>query len=189
MRFISILKAGIYSPILFFCMIAYYLSKNKLIIDADMHRLGYQKWVGVIYLLLKNKEFRNIFYYRIGDLAVFATVFLRGNPTLHIMTKEIGSGLIVLHGDSTYINAKKIGNNCYINQCVTIGVIGKEAPVIGNNVRIATGAIVIGNIVIGNNVNIGAGAVVVKNIPDNCTVVGNPARIVKMNGKKANIKL
>ena len=48
---------------------------------------------------------------------------------------------------------------------------------------IYTGAIVIGDISIGNNVSIGAGAVVVKDVPDNFTVVGNPARIIN-NSKK-----
>ena len=144
---------------------------------------------GVLSLLLNNKEFRNIFYFRIGSLATVANFFLRENPTLHIMTKEIGPGLIVVHGDSTYINAKKIGKNFYVNQCATVGVIGTDAPVIGDNVRVATGAIVLGKITVGDNVNIGAGTVVVKNIPDNCTVVGNPARIVKMNGEKVDIKL
>lgn len=40
-------------------------------------------------------------------------------------------------------------------------------------------AVVVGNITIGNNVSIGAGAVVTKPVPDNCTVVGNPMRIIK----------
>lgn len=48
---------------------------------------------------------------------------------------------------------------------------------------------VIGNINIGNNVTIGAGSVVIKSIPDNCVVVGNPARIVKKNGEKVSIPL
>lgn len=88
--------------------------------------------------------------------------------------------MLIVHGDSSFINAKSIGSNCYVNQCVTIGVVGTKAPVIGDNVRVATGAIVIGDITIGNNVVIGAGAVVVKDVPDNCTVVGNPARIVNV---------
>ena len=58
-----------------------------------------------------------------------------------------------------------------------------------NNVRVATGAIVIGGIQIGDNATIGAGAVVVKDVPSNTTVVGNPARIIKQNGKKVNIPL
>lgn len=144
---------------------------------------------GVIKQLLLNKEFRNVMYYRLGSISYLPGLLLKPNPTLHIMTREIGPGLIIVHGDSTYVNAKKIGKNFYINQCATVGVIGKDAPFIGDNVRVATGAIVLGNITVGNNVNIGAGAVVVKNVPDNCTVVGNPARIVKMNGQKVDVKL
>ena len=60
---------------------------------------------------------------------------------------------------------------------------------IGNNVRICTGAIVLGEIHVGDNVTIGAGSVVVKNVPDNCVVVGNPARIVKQNGETVNCRL
>ncbi|MBR6126567.1 serine acetyltransferase, partial [bacterium] len=46
-------------------------------------------------------------------------------------------------------------------------------------VVLGAGAKVLGNITIGDNVRIGAGAVVFEDVPSNCTVVGNPARIVK----------
>ena len=67
---------------------------------------------------------------------------------------------------------------------VTIGkgsdpVEGRAYPVIGDNVSISTNAVVFGCITIGNNVRIGAGAVVNKDVPDNCTAVGNPFRIIK----------
>lgn len=57
------------------------------------------------------------------------------------------------------------------------------------NVKICTGAVVIGDITVGDNVTIGAGSIVVKSIPDNCIVCGNPARIINRNGEKINIKL
>ena len=41
------------------------------------------------------------------------------------------------------------------------------------------GAKVLGPIVIGDNVTIGANSVVIKNVPDNCTVAGVPAKIIK----------
>ena len=56
---------------------------------------------------------------------------------------------------------------------------GVDTPSFGNNVSVYANAVVIGNISIGNNVSIGAGAVVTKPVPDNCTVVGNPMRIIK----------
>lgn len=59
-------------------------------------------------------------------------------------------------------------------------IAGNCAPTIGDNVTIGANAVIIGDIMIGNNVTIGAGAVVTKSIPDNCIVVGNPARVIKV---------
>jgi serine O-acetyltransferase len=61
---------------------------------------------------------------------------------------------------------------------------GKRHPTIGDHVVIGVGAKVLGNIRIGNHVKIGGGSVVVKSVPDNCTVVGVPAEIVKREGAK-----
>ena len=54
----------------------------------------------------------------------------------------------------------------------------EKVPHIGDNVFIGAGAKILGDIKIGNNVKIGANAVVTKDVPDNCTVVGNPAVII-----------
>ena len=189
----KISKLLILSPIWTICIIAVYCSKNKAIILSDIKRYarGGEGYKSLIYnYILGEACFGNVLYHRIHPItAYFLNLFLHGNKTLHISTTNIGSGLLIVHGDSTYIYAKSLGKDAYINQCVTIGVKGSSAPIIGDNVRIATGSIVIGGIIIGNNVTIGAGSVVTKNIPDNCTVVGNPARIIRKNGIKVNIQL
>ncbi len=51
--------------------------------------------------------------------------------------------------------------------------------IIGNNVFIGAGSIVLPNLKIGNNVVIGAGSVVTKDIPDNSVAVGNPCHVIK----------
>ena len=86
---------------------------------------------------------------------------------------------IVIHPDV------KIGKNCTIFQNVTIGK-GKyieanksDVPIVGNNVTIYANSILANGIRVGNNVTIGAGSIVLNDVPDNTTVAGNPARIIK----------
>ena len=50
----------------------------------------------------------------------------------------------------------------------------------------SAGSMILGGAKIGDTVNLGAGCVVIKDVPSNCTVIGNPARIVKMDGKKVD---
>lgn len=50
--------------------------------------------------------------------------------------------------------------------------------VIGDNVFIGHGAIVLRDVTIGSNVVVAAGSVVVKDIPDNCVVGGVPAKVI-----------
>ena len=54
-----------------------------------------------------------------------------------------------------------------------------NSPIIGDNVNVGVGSIIVGKIVIGSNVIIGAGSVVVKDLPNNCVAAGNPARIIR----------
>ena len=61
---------------------------------------------------------------------------------------------------------------------------GKRHPTLGNNVMVGSGAKVLGPIKIGNNVRIAAGAVVLTDIPDNCTAVGVPAKVVRRDGER-----
>lgn len=62
-------------------------------------------------------------------------------------------------------------------------------PTIGDKVTFCCGSSALGNITIGNNVTIGASTLILNDVPDNCTVVGNPAVIVKLKGEKMRILL
>ena len=72
-----------------------------------------------------------------------------------------------------------IGENCRIYQNVTIGEVNRSAPVIGDDCLIGAGAVLVGGIRIGSHVKIGAGAVVSTDIPDGCTVVARPVRVIE----------
>lgn len=137
------------------------------------------------------REFRSLFYYRFGRWSKLVSWLMPGEPLLGIGVSngKIGGGLFIQHGYATDIEAESIGENCWINQKVSIAFRGNGRPTIGNNVRIGVGAIILGGIHIGNNVNIGAGAIVVKDVPDNCTVVSSSTYMVKQNGKKVREKL
>ena len=135
---------------------------------------------------MNNKTFRNVFYYRVRqDNRVISKLLQLLYPSLKGMeiSGDIDSGLVIYHGYSTIIHSTKIGKNFSTYQNVTIGrgkqINERYTPIIGNNVVVYTGSVVVGGITIGDNVTIGAGSIVVKDIPSNCVVAGNPARVVK----------
>jgi serine O-acetyltransferase len=193
-----------YYPVMFFHMPLlglYALTSQKQTITLDVQRWLQlldknvnQPIIGLLFLLAMYPEFRSLFYYRIRKdnpvlklLAMVIQAVYKGCPALYIWAREIGPGLFIQHGFSTVIAADTIGKNCWINQQVTIGFNDvNDRPVIGDNVQVFAGAKVLGAITVGSNIKIGANAVVIKNVPDNCTVVGVPAMIVKRNGVKVH---
>lgn len=102
---------------------------------------------------------------------------------------QIGKRLFIDHGMGVVIGETcRIGDNVTIYQGVTLGGTGKEKgkrhPDIGDNVLIAAGAKVLGNIKIESDVNIGANSVVLESVPSYSTVVGILGHIVKQDGKR-----
>lgn len=93
-----------------------------------------------------------------------------------------GPGLSIAHYGTIVVNsAAKVGANCRIHVCVNIGASGgqSEAPQIGNNVYIAPGAKIFGDITIPNNTAIGANAVVNKSFDEEHTIIaGIPAKVI-----------
>lgn len=173
-------------------LIMYKFSKNQSSIDQDIKRWAEAKGIqkGKYSLLLtfltNSPDFRTLFYFR--NRSIFSHVLniycrKQSNFTIDINTK-LGGGVLTGHPYCTILNADSIGENFYVNHLVTVGEIEGKRPTIGDNVSVNTGAIIIGDITIGNNSVIGAGAVVVKDVPENCVVVGNPARIIKKDGKR-----
>lgn len=175
-------------------LILYKTSSNKEIIQYDVNRwlnlTNVDNKLGFVGLMTNLPEFRNLFYKRIGRYSSLVRWLCPPMNTLFITTNNIGPGLFIQHGFATIISAKSIGKDCWINQQVTIGYSNEtDAPTLGDNVVINAGAKIIGKVHMGDNSHAGANAVVVKNVPNDCTVVGVPAYIVKRNGIRVNEKL
>ena len=100
----------------------------------------------------------------------------------------LGPNARIHHGFGTVVNNKvRIGSNVLLRNGTTIGVKrnsefgATDVPVIGDSVDIGANVVIIGRIRIGNHVTIGAGSVVLTDVPDYAVVVGNPARIIRIN--------
>ena len=108
---------------------------------------------------------------------------------------KIGKNLFIDHGMGVVIGeTSEIGDDVTIYHNVTLGGSSpsidserqrheKRHPTIGNDVVIGSGAQIIGPIKVGNNSRIAANAVVVKDVPENATMVGIPAKAVKLENK------
>lgn len=161
--------------------IAIFLIKKKSI-APDLLKVqdGKPTVLNFIKACTRERTFRNLFYYRIGEyLSAPIQWLLPPERTLTIWCPHIGPGAHFEHNYATYLNAESIGCNFYCLQLVTLGNGKGGRPTIGDNVSIYTGSTVYGGIRIGNNVKIAAGSVVFHDVPDNCIVAGNPAMVVK----------
>jgi len=104
---------------------------------------------------------------------------------------KIGRRFFIDHGMGVVIGETAIiGDDVLVYQGVTLGGTGKETgkrhPTVKDNVVIGSGAKILGNITLGNNVRVGASSVVITDVPDDCTVVGIPGKIVLHKGEKLN---
>lgn len=101
----------------------------------------------------------------------------------------IGKRLFIDHGSGVVIGeTTEIGDDCTIFQGVTLGGTGKDHgkrhPTLGNNISVGSGSRILGPVHIGDNAKIAANAVVLNDVPNDSTVVGIPAEIVRIGGKR-----
>ena len=184
-----LIRLFIYAPLFLLHEIAFFLSPLKELIKEDLQ--NFRQWpelmcsayscVNLSVALVVSKEFRNVFYMRVGHswksilsffLPPLKDVYMLPNP-------NIKGGFCLIHGFGTVINSNShIGKNCIVLHGVTIGEDWKGGtPVIGDDVFIGCSATIIGKVHIGNRVKIGAGAIVVDDIPDDATVISPKATI------------
>lgn len=135
--------------------------------------------------LISHRIAHKLAYWKIPFLPRFISYWTRIFTGIEIHPKaRIGNRCFIDHGEGVVIGETAIiGDDVLIYQQVTLGGTGKECgkrhPTIGNNVIIGAGAKILGNIMIGDHVRVGAGSVVVDDVPEHCTVVGIPGRIVQ----------
>ena len=201
------IKVYVYCLVAIPAIIAYFIlgGDDKIKLKMDINRF----WIHLrgerpkshfsafYYLICGIREFRNVFYMRLGYSSMLISWLMPEMVEFSFATPSrfVGGGVFVQHGWTCVVDAETVGENLWINQNVTIGHQGKGHPTIGDNVRIGSGAVLLGDIKIGDNVNIGANAIVVNDVPSNCTVCSPKAIIVKrfeglnqngIQGEKAN---
>ena len=101
----------------------------------------------------------------------------------------IGRNFFIDHGSGVVIGETTIiGDHVTLFQGVTLGGTGKERgkrhPTLGSHVVVGAGAKILGGMTIGDNVTIGANSVVLKSVPPHSTVIGVPARVIRVKGER-----
>ena len=135
--------------------------------------------------LISHRIAHKLAYWGVPFIPRFISYLTRIITGIEIHPKaQIGNRFFIDHGEGVVIGETTIiGDDVLIYQQVTLGGTGNEHgkrhPTIGNNVIIGAGAKVLGNITIGDNTRVGAVSVVVDNVPEHCTVVGVPGRVVQ----------
>ncbi len=152
---------------------------------------------------------KNDYFVSIGDNFIRAKILNNlinqfNKPALNVIhNKAVCSKYVEFHSQGGILVAANASINAFVKIgkgviCNTACSIDHEC-VVGNYVHIAPSAVLCGNvtigensfigansvikqgITIGKNVIIGAGSVILKDIPDNCTVIGNPSKIIKQS--------
>lgn len=103
----------------------------------------------------------------------------------------VGPGLRLVHPQAVVVNGEsRIGARCVLRAGTTLGNVVDEhgrasgSPVVGDDVELGVGVIVIGPVTIGDRARVGAGAVVLRDVPADMVAVGNPARVLPPRGER-----
>jgi len=167
---------------------------NKTI-RSDLFRYGGLKGFKGFRKGMKIPGFRYTYYLRMaknnkkftfkGAIARFFIIRLGYKYGYQIdFEAQIGKGFYIGHYGCVVVAPQAVlGENCNISHNVTIGGIysgrKKGFPSIKDRVWIGTGAVIVGNIKIGSDVRISPNSFINFDVPDNSTVIGNPARIIR----------
>jgi len=152
--------------------------------------LTYPGVKAVFFHYLANKLW-NIKFYLIARMISQFSRFITGIE-IHPAVK-IGKNLFIDHGMGLVAGeSSEIGNDVTLYHGVTLGGISpseesdkqrnvKRHPTLKDGVIVGSGAQILGPITVGNGARIGANTVILKDVPDNATMVGNPAKNISTN--------
>lgn len=176
----------------------HYLRADKKALGIQKHKpsiIGDEIWKFEV-LLRKAEYYKNTMGKNLLKKILYAVTMyrfhkLRVKLGFSIPLNVFGPGLSIAHRGTIVVNGNaKIGKNCRIQECTTIGATNGEssAPVLGDNIFIGSGARIIGNIKIADDIAIGANAVVNKNFDTSgITIAGVPAKKVSDNNSHSNL--
>lgn len=159
----------------------------------EQHNSFLIKFLIGFYYFIFHGGTRSIIFYRI-----YRPLYKKNNALFYLVrsismiicpieiseTTSIGEGFFIPHPQCIIIGGGKLGKNVTVFQGVTIGLKkrGNEYPIIGDNVKIGSGAKVLGNVKIGPNSRIGANSVVINlKVPSYSIAVGIPAVVKQLN--------
>lgn len=119
----------------------------------------------------------------ISDRAVIGSYGVTvGEGTNILQSAIISNDVQIGKGNIIYFNAvltHDVVTGDFVEISPSVNLLGRCR--IGEYTSIGANSTVLPDISVGKNVIIGAGSVVTKNLPDNCTAVGVPAKIIKIH--------
>lgn len=170
------------------------LKKRDMWLAMISHDYTWSMWKYIKALRISEYFFNNCSF-KVKKITIFSLVcdmfyviwrFIRNKRGkslgIEIWENCFGTGLLIYHNiGGILINGNaRVGKNCRLHGNNCIGNKNGATPVIGDNVDIGFGVVIIGDVVIGNNTVIGAGAVVINSFPKGHVVLaGIPARVIK----------
>lgn len=114
---------------------------------------------------------------------------------------KIGRRVLIDHGMGVVIGeTAEVGDDCVLYQGVTLGA-GSEArggattrgtkrhPTLGQGVVVGSGAEIQGPVIVGDNVRVASGSIVLRDVPADSVVVGVPGRVIYHQGKRVGEKV
>jgi len=137
-----------------------------------LHQVSFKIWH-----LQKNQHFCDALFF-----------ILKSNCHINLFYQtEIPKFFFPFHALGSVLGRTKYGKYFFINQNCTVGGNLKEFPVFGEGVILGPNVTILGKCMIGDNVKIGAGSLIIeKNIPDNSVFIGRPEKYVIRDNKEDN---